>query len=717
ADKKILAEKLKAFSSKTLRILLKSYGLPTKKGDKPLSKKQLIDTIIKNISILSMSKKGKMPLSKKKSKTKKAKTKLSKTKLGETLKGKSELSTSKASTRRSTLTQIEGESTQNPSSFVTYRAEVAYGSNDEDEKGYRHAFMFGRVEITFSNKTLYADSVKVKLNKDGEPVEILAVGDILLEDKNHNRIVGEKIYFFPMIERAIFYKGQGLDKPFYVRGKVAHGVADSKYIFYKGLLTTCNLERPHYSINFSKAWYYDDQLFWAQDANYKIGNSVLLYTPFFYRSAITTGIRTAFGYERGINWFLHNTLAYIPGLSAEETLKRVNKKSSFEMRQSKLGMRFELDYYQKMGVQFGYELLYRDGGNMLLVDLGLAKDRSVKYDAGTQELILNYFDQDGDGVPEETNNFRWNIRTEGKFAIYSSSVFNSVLDLGFKTQSDPFYQNQFEKHRHQEFNIFDLLGLDDTNPDIVGGDRSLLSSSTGQQIRFGLANKLYGLTFQLSGDFGYLLQRDITDVWNPPKNPYTTDYYKNYKSIFLFPKIALGYTGSIMILGDEKPKLESDKQKEDLEKKRNETKYIKEFEGKSGYNPETQDNINTRNIVQPDVYLSADVKRKDRLVVNMPINYSLNFDFSEKRTYGTDQQNDLETDVFNDSSKLNLSIPLTLTYQFVKFSVTSSGSLRNQNQYTKEPDITEKQNDKELTYTNWDASFGGNLDFFFLEKY
>ncbi|MDH5681629.1 MAG: hypothetical protein OEZ36_08580, partial [Spirochaetota bacterium] len=566
ADKKVLAKKLRAFSSKTLKMILKSYGLPTKKGDKPMTKKQLIKTFITNVSIISLSKKGKLPLSKKKKKTKKPDKKLSKTDLSKTLKGKSELTEPSVTTRRSVLTQIEGEPEKDKSSYVTYRAEVAYGSNEEDEKRYRHAFMFGRVEIKFSGKTLYADSVKVKLNSKGEPVEILAVGDILLEDKDHNRLVGEKIYFFPMIERAIFYKGQGLDRPFYVKGQVAHGVAETKYVFYKGLMTSCNLEHPHYSINFSKAWYYDDQLFWAQDANYKIGNSVLLYTPFFYRSAITTGIRTAFGYERGINWFFHNTLAYIPGLSAEDTLKRVGKKTDFTLTQSKMGMRFEFDYYQKMGVQLGYELLFKDGPNMLLVDIGLAKDRSVKYQSGTQELVFNYFDQDGDGIPEETNNFRWNIRTESKFGIYTSSTFNSGLDLGFKTQSDPFYQNQFERHRHREFNIFDLLRQDDTTSDIAGGDRSLLSSTTGQQMKFSLSNKLYGITFQISGDFDYLLQRDITDMINPPSNPYKTDYYTNYKSIFLFPKIALAYTDSILVIGDDKPKLESDQKKEDKEK-------------------------------------------------------------------------------------------------------------------------------------------------------
>ncbi|MDH4129486.1 MAG: hypothetical protein OEV44_12065, partial [Spirochaetota bacterium] len=295
-DEDYLEKKLKSFDTTILRQLLKDYKISVK--DK--NKSELIELIIEKIPLLlNKTNQGKMKITKeKKEKTKEKKT--------------------ENQDRRSEIKNIESKKSNK---FITYQAERIYAIDKEDEKGFRKIFLFGHVVIEFHSKTLYADAVSIKINKEDEPIEVVAQGDLLIEDKKYHRIIGKKMYFFPQIKRGIIFSANALNNPFYLTGKRGNQIDKSKYIMYDGNMTSCNLAYPHYSLNYSKAWYYDEEQIWAINVEYNIGDTALFYFPFFFRSAETTGIRTAFGYEKGIGWFLHNTLVYVPGKSIAESRK------------------------------------------------------------------------------------------------------------------------------------------------------------------------------------------------------------------------------------------------------------------------------------------------------------------------------------------------------------------------------------------------------------
>ncbi|HEO65090.1 MAG TPA: hypothetical protein ENI73_04380, partial [Spirochaetes bacterium] len=417
SDNEALEEELEAFNVKSLRLFLKDYNLPTKGKNKS----ELIKLLIENLNLITKGKsEGKLPPSSDK-------------------KGKR----SPTGRRRDEIPDVSSKSKKG---FLFYKAQRVFTSIKKDKKGFRRVFLFGKVILKFNGKTLRADAVTIKIDENDDPIEAIAVGDILLTDKKGNRVVGVKIFFFPQIKRSLIHKGIAYARPFYLTGERVNQVSDSKFIFYNGIMTTDNIKHPHYSLNYGKAWFYTDEFIWAEDVTYMIGNTPLLYTPFFFRSSVTTGIRTAFGFERGINWFLHNTLVYIPGQTAEESLKSIPKIGTlFSIRKHKVGMKFKADYYQRMGFYFGYEFLYKKGVDKILIDSALALDRSLEYIGGSK-ILTNNFDQDRDGIADpESNNFRWRINFDGTFGLFTSNGFNSVFKVLFKNQGEPFFQSQFEK--------------------------------------------------------------------------------------------------------------------------------------------------------------------------------------------------------------------------------------------------------------------------------
>ncbi len=689
-DNETLEEELEAFDVKSLRLFLKNYNLPTQGKNKS----ELIKLLIENLNLIAKGKsEGKLPLTSEK-------------------KGKR----SPTGRRRDEIPAVNSEDKKG---FLFYKAQRVFTSTKKDKKGFRRVFLFGKVVLKFSGKTLRADAVTIKIDENDDPIEAIAIGDILLTDKKGNRVVGVKIFFFPKIKRSVIHKGIAYTRPFYLTGDRVHQVAKSKFIFYNGIMTTDNVKHPHYSLSYSKAWFYTDEFIWAEDVTYVIGNTPLLYTPFFFRSSVTTGIRTAFGFERGLSWFLHNTLVYIPGQTAEESLKAISRGSNaLTLRKHKVGMKFKADYYQKMGFYFGYELLYKKGVDKILIDSAFALDRSLEY-VGGKQILTNNFDQDRDGIVDpESNNFRWRINFDGTFGLFTSNGFNSVFKVLFKNQGEPFFQSQFEKRRKVNFDLFKIFGIDRTYRDIEGASLGF-GSITGQQIKLSLANKIGGLTVTLSADFNYLLQLDNTDASNPPTNPFKTGAYKNYKSVFTVPQVRVAYSDFIQILGKTKPKLESQKRKEDKAKSRDIDIFLKEFESNGTYTPaiNPKDQQTAQDMVGEDKYLPPKLKRKNHVLISLPLTYTASFDFSERKSYNTSLTNTLASDIFNTTETFTISTPFSLTYRFLVFKVTTSETIKNLNQETKNATTIQSDTDSELTYASWSTNLSSDVELHFFDQY
>lgn len=695
ADLEKAIETLELLSPKSLRLFLKDKDIPSKNK----SKKELIDLIINNVKFILGKKKERFIIK------------------------------SGAGTRRTEIQKLVNPNKEDERYRLTYSTEYFIKTDEKDEKGHTFAFLFGNVELEFRSKTLKADACVIKFDENNDPIEAMAVGDILIEDENQNRIRGEKVYYWPQNNRAKIFKAQAHRKPFYLTGDQVKLLSDNKYVMNQGMMTSCNIRHPHYQLKYKKAWVYDEEYLWAEDVEYQIGHTTLLTTPFFFRSLLTTGIQTAFGYEPGIDWFLHNTFAYVPGKNVRETRNLIDKGAEkLELNGQGMGMKVKFDYYQKMGLYLGYEFLYKDGIDRIFFDSAVAYDRALKYVGGDQ-ILTNYFDQDGDGTREESNNIRWRILFDSKFALFKSSGINSLLTIKFKNQGEPYFQSQFETRRKIDFDLWDILGIDETNAEVEGASASSFGSTTGQQFHTSLSNKIGGFSVSISGYFDYVLQRDNTDPSNPPTNPFKTNSYKNYKSIFTVPQIRIAYTDYIQVLGNDKPRLESDESRESQKRDKELENFVKEIKRDDSYETEEEakkreqeekefeEEQNEKNFVGEDSFLTPEVKRKNRVVVNLPITYKASLDFSEVRSYSTTSSNDLQSDIFNTTGTFTVSTPFTLTYKFIEWNVNTTESIQSLRQKTKNATSTQKNTDDELTYELWKSNLSSNLELHFFDEY
>ena len=461
--------------------------------------------------------------------------------------------------------------------FVGYRGERVYLIDKKDEKGNKKVLLFGNVVLEFRGYKLYADQVLLGLNENNDFYQAVATGDLLIENEQGDRVIGTKMLFYGESQRAEIYQGVAYKEPFYIVGEQASKIAGAKYIFSDGMLTSEDIEYPHYQIKYGKAWLYGNEFLWAEGATYRVGNTDLFYSPIYLKSLINMGIKTSFGYEKGINWYIHNTMVYIPGSRFNETTRYIQERGKLSSGVKDLGLKFKLDYYQKMGLYLGNELLYKVGDYEVYLDLGFAVDRSLKY-IGGEEILTNYFDQDEDGKKEETNNVRWKLATTMEYDIFSEEGASAGIEVDFSLFGEPYFEDQFESRRKVDFNLYELFakfGNYETDSNIRGGGFG--SEGNGVEVEF--YAKYSGVSLNITGDFNFSLERDGTSPLDPPNNAYETSSYKNYKDEFYVPRLRLGYSNYVQLIGSGKPVLEADKKKEEKKRKEEEEAFLEGFKG------------------------------------------------------------------------------------------------------------------------------------------
>lgn len=598
----------------------------------------------------------------------------------------------------------QSEEVEKPKEEIRYFADRIYGSEEKDRKGYRRIFLFGHVRLEFAGDyQLEAEEVSLKVDEEDEARELVALGSVVLIHPNGDRITGSKILYYPKTQRAEIFDPKGYRKPFYIEAEKAHRVSAERYVFHRGHITSENLTLPHYSLKYSKTWLFSEQYLWVQNLRYRVGNTDIFYLPFYLDSLIETRLRIVLGYEKGLDWFLHQTLLYMPGKTAEETYDLVSPKKSIESSVSDgMAFLFKADYYQKMGVYFGSEFVYSKKHSFFL-DFGLAYDRALKH-IGGKELLTNVFDQDGDGDIEESNNLRWNVRGKSNVILLSGSILQSSLNFSFERESDPYFLSQFSARRKTRFDefhfLYQLANFDETTREIDLVSNS--SKSKDQKISASLNNTVWKVNLSLSGDWGYVLKKDET-LSPLPLNPYENDYYKQYKNIFTFPQVLLSYSDSWNILDSSTTDEEEEAVKKESEETEEKSEEKKEFQKE-----ETDERT-----------ISEEGKNdEDRIwELKLPLQYGLSSRFTETKSYQTAFTNQLDSDRYNTTNNVNLGTPFEWKYGFFGLKIQPKGNVNHYLQKTKNPDSNEESNDREKTYGLWSINFLGGISFQFFQDY
>ncbi len=259
-------------------------------------------------------------------------------------------------------------------------------------------------------------------DKDTNPkIRLMAAGDSRLKVDNYI-FQSERVFIYPDSMRVLLYDVRAYFPellPFIVTSEEVKVMSDKEIILTNAILSSdANPLFPHYQVFIGTIWLYpelDDfslENIFASNLTFQIGQTKLLYLPFFFQTGFSTGIHISIRYEQSIGFYLQTTTPF----------------KIFGYSNSLI-----FDYYQKMGLYVSFvesisPLPYLD------IQLSLAYDRAVRYigiSAGHWGELSNYVDIDNDGIENETfNSLRYYLSVEMPLTFYKGEAVN--LERGIK---------------------------------------------------------------------------------------------------------------------------------------------------------------------------------------------------------------------------------------------------------------------------------------------
>ena len=137
----------------------------------------------------------------------------------------------------------------------------------------------GNVVVIYKGIKLYCQ--KLSLNsatKEGE-----AEGKVRLEEES-GVIEGDKIKYNFETKKGTIFDAQFRANPFFGRAEKEEKVSDSEFIAYRGYMTTCSYDNPHYRMKSRKMDFFPGDKVQIKDSLFYLGKVPLLYLPQYTRS-------------------------------------------------------------------------------------------------------------------------------------------------------------------------------------------------------------------------------------------------------------------------------------------------------------------------------------------------------------------------------------------------------------------------------------------------
>lgn len=304
-----------------------------------------------------------------------------------------------------------------------------------------HIKFLGNVKIRFSDNTLKARMVIVTVSSNKvidisafEKVEFRYGGSIYLSDF---------LSFNPETKQGVMnnvrsYTGggagnigpMGAGNGWYYKARKATILSEDRGILEDAYFTYTPVEYPHYQIFSQKMWYFKNDMIFALNDTYIVGGANFMYLPFFFRWERMTGIRTAFGIEKRIGWYLMNSV----DISSDYGLYNVG-----------------LDIYERLGQYM--QVNFRNGKKIgpfstLNIFTEAANDTRIFYDSANDRYsqIVNI-----NGVNTNIQQLSWHYKINAGIVTNNTS-----LNFNWEDLNDPFFSTKYQQRRYV-FDIKDVI--------------------------------------------------------------------------------------------------------------------------------------------------------------------------------------------------------------------------------------------------------------------
>jgi len=389
------------------------------------------------------------------------------------------------------LEELTDISTASPHENIIFdNYDEVYIKNFEKEKISEIHFI-GNVQIRFQNNLLKARKVVITV-KDDKVLEIAAFDRVEMHYEK-DIYLADEIIFDPNKERGVLINMRsylqdmgagpmGSTVGWYYSAKRATIMSANRFIFEDAVFTTSDRKYPPYSFSAKRGWLIRDTLMFASSVTYTVAQADFLWIPFFFRWERGTGIRTAFGQEKRIGWYMMN---------------------SFGTKTSYGQYDFGLDFYERLGEYF--LMNYRSSKAMgpiknLSVNLQAANDIRIIRNQAT-DRYYQLIDPMRDGNFRIIRQFSWQYRIN---STIGTDAYN--ISIYWENLNDPFLQGKYTT-RKSDFDLKEVIQPEETSFYNYGGDASAptRSFSRGFDLRAG--------NFSMNGRWNYI-QNVVPEVTN-----------------------------------------------------------------------------------------------------------------------------------------------------------------------------------------------------------
>lgn len=384
--------------------------------------------------------------------------------------------------------------------------------NNYEKQDLTHIKFIGNVKIRFDGNMLKARTVVIT-SKGNKVLDISAFEKVEF-NYGGNTYLADFLSFNPDTKKGILKNvrsflgngmGGGTGNPFssgagtYYKAKKVIILESDKIIMEDVYFTFTPAEYPEYNFFSQRLWYYKGDLIYALFDSYTVGQANFIWFPFFMKWDKFTGLRTAFGREKRIGWYLMNSM----GLTYDY--------GSFDLG---------LDIYERLGQYFTLTFKNRK-------PLGVFNSLSVFFEGANDNRVTYDYASDRYSQLVNVNGYFTNISQVSWHYILNAGISRNDMTMSFKWEdlNDPFFVTKYQQRRY-DFDIKEVIQPDQNSffnnrdyatPYVSGFSRSLT---------------LNYKNFGLSGNWNY------TRTENPEiSNKYLNDYYRYYLSSVQFPNM------------------------------------------------------------------------------------------------------------------------------------------------------------------------------------
>ncbi len=404
--------------------------------------------------------------------------------------------------------EMKSETNQLSSERVGSGEKIVFDSYDEielqsfDTNNVRHIKFIGNVRVKFQGKNLSSRILIVSILSN-KVIEISAFDNVEFRDAD-NFYLCDRIFFEPEKKYGVLYnvrsflkdvvKGGGpitTTRGVFFEAEKATILSEKRVILENVYFTFTDIEPPPYKMFSKKLWYFKDEIIFALFDAYYVGQSIFLPLPFYFRWEKFTGVRTSFGQEKRIGWYLMNTMDFNFGYGNTTVY---------------------LDFYERLG-QFTM-LNFRNTRELIpfkifALNFYGANDQRVVYDPVNERYSQNI--QLEDGTITNISHLSWNYNISGTI-----SKENLSMSFYWEDLNDPLFKHKFTSRR-ENFDIRQVLQpLENT---FYGTSRGSLDT-TAQTYKRSFNISFY--SFNLSGVWNYRAME------NPDFDRYMAERYKYY---------------------------------------------------------------------------------------------------------------------------------------------------------------------------------------------